>query len=546
MHQPPKGRHIVVLVVACATAHQTFAQHNHAERESVVVPMELLARPVTLREGIGKVHHAVSTASPPAQRLYDDGLAYLHNYSWIDAARAFNEALRVDPKLVMALVGLSTAYVQLNRPADAQRVLAAASALSSDTTPHERTHVVVRERQLVAEAAPQDAMKAAAYRRALNDALRQFPSDVELLLLRGMAETRNPSDRGQSSTIDAIPFYQQALAAGPEHFGAHHYLAHAFENAGRTSEALKHGAAYARLAPAIPHARHMHGHALRRTGRVDEAVLEFEAADRLHTRYFAAERIPAEFDWHYAHNLDLLGTSFMYLGQMRRAEQALKRSFALPASTLIQTFNKRQWLLFLRGRGRYDEARAAAAVLVSHANPVIRAEGHIESGHGHLIGKNFAQAAADANAAIAELRSTKVGAGLATIALESLQGEFYLRAGPREKGRQLLEAVVDKAGAEQGPDEWAQALLTMELAAAAARDTGDWQLAERLAAKMLEHHPAYGGTHYALGLVAAQRGDQDAARSAFGRAQEYWHQADADLKELQAVRAWLKTHGRAQ
>ena len=543
---PPKGRHFVALVVACATAHQTFAQHSDAEHESVVVPMELLARPVALREGIGTIHHAVSTAPPPAQRLYDHGLAYLHNYSWIDAARAFNEALRLDPKLVLALVDLSIAYVQLNRPVDAQRVLAAASALSSDATPHERTHVVVRERQIVAEAAPQDPMKAAAYRRALDDALRLFPSDVELLLLRGMAETRNPSDRGQSSTTGAIPFYQRALAAGPEHFGAHHYLAHAFENAGRTSEALEHGAAYARLAPAIPHARHMHGHALRRTGRVGEAVVEFEAADRLHTQYFAAEGIPAEFDWHYAHNLDLLGTSFMYLGQMRRAEQALKKSFALPTSTLIQTFNKRQWVLFLRGRGRYDEARSAAAVLASHPNPVIRAAGRIESGHAHLIEKNFAQAAADANAAIAELRSTKVGAGLATIPLESLQGEFYLRAGPREKGRQLLEAVVDKAGAEQGPDEWAQALFTMELAAAAARDAGDWQLAERLAAKMLEHHPAYGGSHYALGLVAAQRGDQDAARSAFGRAQEYWHQADADLKELQAVRAWLKTHGRAR
>ena len=408
--------------------------------------------------------------------------------------------------LVLARVDLSIAYVQLNRPADAQQVLAAASALSSGTTPHERTHLAVRERQLVAEAAPQDAMKAAAYRRALDDALRQFPSDVELLLLRGMAETRNPSDRGQSSTIGAIPFYQQALAAGPTHFGAHHYLAHAFENAGRTSEALKHGAAYARLAPAIPHARHMHGHALRRTGRVGRGHPGVRSGRPVALPYFAAERIPAEFDWHYAHNLDLLGTSFMYLGQMRRAEQALKKSFALPdldpdsdiqqaamASVPARARTVRRGTCGCRGSGL-------------DANPVIRAAGRIESGHGHLIGKNFAQAAADANAAIAELRSTKVGAGLATIALESLQGEFYLRAGPREKGRQLLEAVVDKAGAEQGPDEWAQALFTMELAAAAARDAGDWQLAERVAAKMLEHHPAYGGTHYALGLVAAQRG----------------------------------------
>ena len=30
-----------------------------------------------------------------------------------------------------------------------------------------------------------------------------------------------------------------------------------------------------RLAPAIPHAQHMHGHALMRSGRTQEAIVEF-------------------------------------------------------------------------------------------------------------------------------------------------------------------------------------------------------------------------------------------------------------------------------
>jgi tetratricopeptide (TPR) repeat protein len=537
------GRHLLALVVALAVAHQATAQNTHAGHGTPAVPLELLARQVGIRGGIGSMHHPATTSSAPAQQLYDQGLAYLHHYSWIEAARSFNAALRLDSELVLALVGLSVAYVELSQPGAAQQALARATRLAADASLHDRTHAEVRARQFAAEIAPTDVAKAAAYRRALDDALRRFPADVELLLSRGMAEASHPGDRGQSSTMTAIPFYEKALAAGPELFAPRHYLAHAFENAGRTSEALAHGAAYAKLAPEVPHSRHMYGHSLRRTGRVREAIAQFETADRLHVAYFTAERVPAELDWHYAHNLDLLGTSFMFIGQMRRAEQALKKSFVLPTSTLLQTFNKRQWPLFLRSRGRHDDARAAAAALVAHPDAVIQAIGRIESGHSHLAAGNFAQAASEANAAIAALRSARIGAGVATLALENLQGEFYLRAGPREKGRRLLAEVVDKAGVKQGPDEWAEALLTFELIAAAARDVGDWELADRIARKMLEHHPQYAGAHYALGLVAMHDGAANAARVAFTQAERYWSQADPDLQERLQVRTWLKANG---
>ena len=73
---------------------------------------------------------------------------------------------------------------------------------------------------------------------------------------------------------------------------------------------------------------------------------------------------------------------------------------------------------------------------------------------------------------------------------------------------------------------------------------GDWELAERGARLMLEHDPAYAGTHYALALAAAHRGDGDAARSEFELALKYWSRADADLPEVVDVRARLaKTRG---
>jgi tetratricopeptide (TPR) repeat protein len=535
-------RFAAAVVVACGVALPAAAQTPHAVHDSADVQLHLLTRPATLRHGIGAVNQGAETTAPVAQRFYDQGLAYLHSYSWIEAARSFNEASRLDPASALVLVGLSIAYTQLNQGAAAEQALRSAIGLSSRSSAHDRMHVEVRVRQVAAHAVERDRPGFVAYRQSLDTALQRFPSDAELWLSRGMAEAANSADRGQSSPLSAIPFYEKALALAPRQFAAHHYLTHAFENAGRTAEALKHGTVYAKLAPDVPHARHMRGHALRRSGRAAEAVGEFEAADRLHVSQAAAERIPVALDWHYVHNLDLMGTSFMYLGRMQRAAEALRASFALPTTTLIQTFNKRQWPLFLRARGRHEEARGASAALIKHANPVIQAAGHIESGHAHLAGGNLAGAAAAANAAITALRAARVGAGLATVALETLQGEFYIRAGQRDKGRRLLEGVVAKASAEQGPDEWAQALLTFELTAKAARDAGDWELANAIARTMLQHHPSYAGAHYASGLVAAHKGDRVAARAAFARAEQHWSVADPDLTELEDIRRWQKAN----
>ena len=95
----------------------------------------------------------------------------------------------------------------------------------------------------------------------------------------------------------------------------------------------------------------MHGHELRRTGRIAEAIAEFEAADRLQRDYLAREKIAPEFDWHHAHNLELLAASYQYVGQMRRAEALLKQAFALPSNLLVQVVNKREYPAFLVGKG---------------------------------------------------------------------------------------------------------------------------------------------------------------------------------------------------
>jgi tetratricopeptide (TPR) repeat protein len=151
----------------------------------LALALEIAARPTTIKAGIGSAHDAVGTKSQEAQRFYDQGLAYLHSYVWLEAARSFNQALRIDPSLAIAHAQLSIAYTELNAPAAAREALERATAL--EASPHDRRHVELRALQMAAEEAPRDPTKLGAYRAALGEALNAYPHDEELLLDRGRA-----------------------------------------------------------------------------------------------------------------------------------------------------------------------------------------------------------------------------------------------------------------------------------------------------------------------------------------------------------------------
>jgi len=539
------GRHGFLLVVSfllLSCLQPCLAQdHQHGQGETEDAPMtfpaELLQRPVTLREGIGKLNDPVTTASKEAQAFYNQGVAYLHSYVWIEAARSFNQALRLDAKLAMAYLGLSRAYGGLMAWEAAQAALEQAQSLAANASEREQRRIAIRAKQLQAIRDIGSRIKHQAYQQALDDALAAFPKDVELWLWRGNAEEANALGRGQHGGAAALQFYQKAMELSPDHFAAHHYLTHSLENTDRIAEALKHGEAYVRLVPAVPHAHHMYGHDLRRTGRIAEAIAEFRKADELERAYYKAENIPAEFDWHHEHNLDLLSTSYQHEGQMKAAEAVMRQAFAIPAMQDTLEFNKKQWPQFLISRGRAKEAIEAANVLAASRWDIVRAIGHILASHARLALNELPAASEEAKAALRQLQTSGNRAAFVTAHLEALQGEFFLRSGQTEKGRALLKQVVGKIRSEPGPDAWTQALFRLEVIASAARDAGDWELAEFVARQMLAHDAAYAGSHYALALVAEHKQDRAAALQEFSKAEKLWRNADADLPELQQARA---------
>src|SRR5262245_40760822 len=147
---------ICILFVLAILPLQVLAQEDpHAHHQMTGwVPREILERPTSLREGIGKVHVAVTTSSADAQAFSDQGFAYLHSYVWIEAARSFNQALRYDSNLAMAYLGLSYAYSGIEDDESARAMLAKAQSLATKTSEQERRRIEIRARQLQAIADP--------------------------------------------------------------------------------------------------------------------------------------------------------------------------------------------------------------------------------------------------------------------------------------------------------------------------------------------------------------------------------------------------------
>src|SRR5215813_7537735 len=343
------------------------------------IPAEILNRPVTLQQGIGKIHEPVSTSSRQAQLFYDQGLAYLQSYVWVEAARSFHQALRSDPRLAMAYVGLSYAYSPIDFAA-ATDALARAQSLAVSVSDRERRRIQIRSLQLKAMLDSGNSDEFTAFRQSIDDALTEFPSDEQFLLLRGNAEEPNPFGDGQGCVVAAIPFFERVLVASSDNFAARHFLIHCYENSGRPAEALPYARAYVRLAPKVPHAHHMYGHVLRLTGGMLEAITQFKIAYELELSYFKRNNFAPAIDWHHAHNLGLLASSYQFIGKMKDAESYYRRAGALPAHSDFDAFNRKDLCEFLLDRGRYSEALEAAHTLTNSSFPLARATGHSLAG----------------------------------------------------------------------------------------------------------------------------------------------------------------------
>jgi len=243
-------------------------------------------------------------------------------------------------------------------------------------------------------------------------------------------------------------------------------------------------------------------------------------------------------DWHYSHNLTLLGLTYEYLGETKLAEASLRKAFALPAYADLQEFNRKAWPEFLLAQGRLPEALAASRDIANSRYGLGKVAGHTAAGRVLLAQGEMAKAESELAVAEQELQALN-NPGPFVPYVEALRGELLLKQGKADEAAALFHKIEPALRASAGPDAWTETLFWLETIFNAARGAGAWELAEFTSQQLALQDANYGGTHYALALVAEHRGDADAARRELQAAEHAWGQADADFHELAGVRQKL-------
>jgi hypothetical protein len=167
-----------------------------------------------------------------------------------------------------------------------------------------------------------------------------------------------------------------------------------------------------------------------------------------------------------------------------------------------------------------------------------RAAGHALTGRVLLAMGQSDQAQAELSAAEQALQAMNNPAPFVPY-VEGLRGEIFLSKGDAVQGTLLFKQMEPAMRTLSGPDEWTETLFWLEYIFGAARKSGAWELAEFTAQQMLDHDPHYGGTNFALALVAEHKGEAAASQRGFTEAARDWGHADPDFPALAELRQKL-------
>ncbi len=244
---------------------------------------------------IASAHHAVSTANAQAQAQFDRGLTLLYAYNGEAAARAFAQALTLDPHLGMAAWGEALANAtDLNTaltPARFERAQAAAqeaSALASYVSPEERRYIDAVNLRY-AGAYDQRETDDERYRSAMAQLVADYPGDDDAAMVDAEALLEHLGAAGvwkEHGTVPApdgaraIALVNAVLARNPWHLMANHLCIHAYDFAANRAPAIPCADRLASLQfdPGEEHLAHMPAHTYIETGAYEKAVRASEYA----------------------------------------------------------------------------------------------------------------------------------------------------------------------------------------------------------------------------------------------------------------------------
>ena len=329
---------VAVFAVSGGSAQQAMSCHPMAEMTGVIAP-EKLPAPEKMT-GIGNGHIDITT-NAEAKEWFEQGLNLLHDFWDYESMRAFEQAIRVDPKCAMCYWGLAKA--EGFRGGNASGVgdaLKRAEELAKDkknTTRAERLYieaaVVGHSEQVVRSGQGPNSggasgTKVVPYKdsketKVLRKLVKTQPGDVQarIFLAESMMNGFDAKGEAKAGTVQGQQILVAILKEQPDDTAANHYWIHAVEPGNHPELALESAKKLGSLTPASGHMVHMPGHIFYRTGDYESGRESFENSMRVDETYMQTQHVMYENDWNYVHNLMYLIADLMEAGRVTEAAE---------------------------------------------------------------------------------------------------------------------------------------------------------------------------------------------------------------------------------
>jgi tetratricopeptide (TPR) repeat protein len=541
---------LALVAPACRSTHTQHQGLDATTRDGRLSP--LLAN-------LGKLHSAVTTTSPDAQRYFNQGLTLVYAFNHAEALRSFQEAARLDPACAMAYWGqalalspnINDAAIGPDREQQGARAIAEAVRRKPGVSGREAALIDALAARFDVAGKPDRASLNERYASAMRQAYTQHGADPDVATLFADAVMNTmPWDywRGgapKPGVQEARDALEKTIAKFPDHMGAHHMYIHLLEASDFVDLTVPSAERLGGLAPGAGHLVHMPSHVFIRVGRYDDAAAANEKAVKADEDYITQCRAqgiyPAAY---YPHNVHFLNAALVMSG---RSKEAVEAAFKVASrhedhqlhepgfgfAHLLRTIP----LMTLVRFGRWDEVLRQPQP--SDASPYVRAMSHFARG--------FALAAKGRSLeARAELEALRSAAGhpslkeqkvldvnsldrLAAIGVAMLEGEIAYRrkdwaAAIAAYGRavQLEDALLYSE-----PPDWL--LPPRQYLGAAQLDAGRPAEAEATYRADLKRHRDNGWSLTGLREACARQNKSQEAGEAATRLARSWRRADVTL-----------------
>ncbi len=292
-----------------------MAGMNMPEMKAIPAPDQL---PVPQRmTGIGNSHIKI-TATPEAQTWFDQGLSLTNDFWDYEAAKAFEQGVRVDPNCAMCYWGLFNIEGFRSRMPTHNYGLDAlkqASRLKEHTSPAEQLYIEAAEVESTAKEGQHPEVP------ILRKLVAENPQDVEarISLAEALMEGFDDKNEPKAGTREGISILEAVLRDAPNDSAANHYWIHAMEPGNHPERAIASAEKLASLAPNSGHMVHMPGHIYYRVGDYGTAEHWFTASMEVDEHYMREQHVNPDNDWNYVHNMMYAIANLMEEGKLAQA-----------------------------------------------------------------------------------------------------------------------------------------------------------------------------------------------------------------------------------